>query len=155
MTISIEQLLNSNNSDLKLELIAGSNGLNSPFKKAFDLLHNYLVERIATQINLHGIINVKDLLGAAAVRASKYIAIIVKITEWLSNAYYDRTEIEDKTVELLEVIIPHTALPIRPGRNIPSIVEVAACNHLLKHRDITTRDFQKMLENNLLMVIRQ
>lgn len=79
-----------------------------------------------------GIINIKDLFGVAAIRDRKLIEIVVELHEWDSKAEYDRLGIEEKTYTLLDVHIPYILIPVRPGRNITTIIEVAARNHILK-----------------------
>lgn len=97
-----------------------------------------------------GIINVMDLFGAAAVREQKRIELIVEMVEWETGVEYDRTGIDDITEELLGLPIPKIRLPIRPGRNVASIVEVAARNHLLKAQGHhSARNFQQLLERRL------
>jgi HPr kinase/phosphorylase len=78
-----------------------------------------------------GIINVQDLFGAAAVRERKRIELLVELREW-DQGPFDRTGINPLTEDILGVDVPKVVLPIRPGRNMAAIVEVAARNHLLK-----------------------
>jgi HPr kinase/phosphorylase len=97
-----------------------------------------------------GIINVKDLFGAAAVREKKRLELLVELEEWKSGVEYDRTGIDDATESILGVDIPKILLPIRPGRNLAAIIEVAARNHLLKAQGHhSAREFQRMLERRL------
>lgn len=79
-----------------------------------------------------GIINVLDLFGAAAVRKTKRVELVVEMVEWQPGVEYDRTGVDSITQSFLDTAIPKIRLPIRPGRNVASIVEVAARNHLLK-----------------------
>jgi HPr kinase/phosphorylase len=79
-----------------------------------------------------GIINVQDLFGAAAVRKEKRLELLVDMLEWKNGMEYDRTGVDTEYDSILEFQVPKIRLPIRPGRNIASIVEVAARNHLLK-----------------------
>ncbi len=79
-----------------------------------------------------GIINVMDLFGAASVREKKRIELVVEMVEWETGAEYDRTGIDEQHERLMDIPVPKVRLPIRPGRNVASIVEVAARNHLLK-----------------------
>ena len=97
-----------------------------------------------------GIINVKDLFGAAAVRAKKRLELIVEMVEWENGVEYDRTGIDQVTQTILDIAIPKVRLPIRPGRNVASIVEVAARNHLLKLQGHhAALEFQESLERRL------
>jgi HPr kinase/phosphorylase len=79
-----------------------------------------------------GIINIKDLFGVAAVRDRKKIELIIELAEWDGAREYDRLGVEQDTMKLVGVDVPHAVVPVRPGRNMTTIVEVAARNHLLK-----------------------
>ena len=79
-----------------------------------------------------GIINIKDLFGISAVRETKKIELVVELVEWNAEEEYDRLGVEDLTYTVLEVVIPMLRIPVRPGRNMTSIIEVAARNQLLK-----------------------
>jgi HPr kinase/phosphorylase len=79
-----------------------------------------------------GIINIKDLYGVSSIREKKIIDIMLELKEWDSDQEYDRLGIDDSKTEIIGVEIPHIIIPVRPGRNLGSIVEVAARNFLLK-----------------------
>lgn len=79
-----------------------------------------------------GIINVRDLFGATATTRMKKMELVIRIEEWDSSREYDRLGLEDETIEILGVRLPSLLIPISPGRNLATIVEVAARNHLLK-----------------------
>jgi HPr kinase/phosphorylase len=79
-----------------------------------------------------GIINVKDLFGIAAVRETKKIELVIELREWSADEEYDRLGFDDRTDELLGCAVPALRLPVRPGRNLATLVEVAARNQLLK-----------------------
>lgn len=81
-----------------------------------------------------GILNIKDLFGVASVRDRKKIELIIEFVEWTSSAEYDRLGLDDKLMPLVGVEAPLSVVPVRPGRNMTTIVEVAARNHLLKLR---------------------
>jgi len=79
-----------------------------------------------------GIINIKDLFGIAAVRDHKKIEIAVELVEWDPEVEYDRLGVDERRFTVLDVEIPLLVVPVRPGRNMTTIIEVAARNHLLK-----------------------
>ncbi|MGV3619584.1 MAG: HPr(Ser) kinase/phosphatase [Archangium sp.] len=81
-----------------------------------------------------GILNIKDLFGVASVRDKKKIELIIELVEWAPNAEYDRLGLDEKTMPLVGADTPLSVVPVRPGRNMTTIVEVAARNHLLKLR---------------------
>jgi HPr kinase/phosphorylase len=94
-----------------------------------------------------GIINIKDLFGIAAVRESKVIELVVELHEWDANVEYDRLGFDDAVESLLDVHVPKLKLPVRPGRNIATLIEVAARNALLKAQGIhSARAFRDKLE---------
>lgn len=93
-----------------------------------------------------GIINIRDLFGISAVRDRKLIEIAVELTEWDPNIEYDRLGVDELRYNLLDVNLPLIQIPVRPGRNLSAIIEVAARNHLLKlggHH--SAREFQEKL----------
>ena len=79
-----------------------------------------------------GIINVTHLFGVGAIRDRKQIQLVVMLAEWDSRKNYDRIGLEEQYMELLGVNIPKLEIPVKPGRNIPIIIETAAMNERLK-----------------------
>jgi HPr kinase/phosphorylase len=79
-----------------------------------------------------GIIDIKSVYGVGRVRNSKRIGLVVELEEWTQGSQYDRTGLSEEYVSLLDVQVPRLLIPVRPGRNIAIIVEVAALNHRLK-----------------------
>jgi len=79
-----------------------------------------------------GIINVKDLFGISAVRDTKKIELVVELREWSEHEEYDRLGFDDRFDRILDVSVPAVQLPVRPGRNLATLIEVAARNQLLK-----------------------
>jgi HPr kinase/phosphorylase len=93
-----------------------------------------------------GIINIKDLFGVAAIRDRKKIEIVLELVDWDPHVEYDRLGVEEKKFRILDVEIPVLIVPVRPGRNMTTIVEVAARNHLLKLQGHhSAREFQERL----------
>src|SRR6056297_1243346 len=75
-----------------------------------------------------GIINVTHLFGVGAIRDSKQIQMIVELELWDSNKQYDRIGAEEHTRDILGVKVPDLQVPVKPGRNVPIIIETAAMN---------------------------
>ncbi len=93
-----------------------------------------------------GIINIKDLYGVSSIREKKIIDMQLELVEWDQDQEYDRLGVDDRRVTILGVEIPHLCIPVRPGRNLGSIIEVAARNFLLKGMGYhSARDFQERL----------
>ncbi|HEY0839146.1 MAG TPA: HPr(Ser) kinase/phosphatase [Vulgatibacter sp.] len=100
-----------------------------------------------------GIINIKDLFGIAAVRDRKKIEMVVELVEWDPAMEYDRLGIEVRTHSILEVEIPKITVPVRPGRAMATIIEVAARNQLLKFQGYhSARTFQELLNREIAQV---
>jgi len=114
------------------------------FGEGSDLLHYHM------EIRGLGIINIKHLFGVAAIRERKKIDLAIELVEWDEGKEYDRLGIEDQTFALLGVKIPLLRIPIRPGRNMTSIVEVAARTQLLKEMGYhSALEFQDRLEKRM------
>jgi HPr kinase/phosphorylase len=79
-----------------------------------------------------GIINITHLFGVGAIRDRKQIELVVTLAEWDSKKNYDRIGLEEQHMEFLGVTIPSLEIPVRPGRNIPTIIKTAAMNERLK-----------------------
>jgi HPr kinase/phosphorylase len=81
-----------------------------------------------------GIINIKELFGISATGASQDIDFAVKLDRWKSDAEYDRLGLDHSTIDFMGVSIPLIGMPVAPGRNVATLVEVAARIHLLSQR---------------------
>ncbi|MCF7929429.1 MAG: HPr(Ser) kinase/phosphatase [Spirochaetales bacterium] len=79
-----------------------------------------------------GIINITHLFGVGAIRDQKQIQLMVKLEEWNADKYYDRIGSHEQYTEILGVKVPTLDVPVKPGRNIPIIIETAAMNERLK-----------------------
>jgi HPr kinase/phosphorylase len=79
-----------------------------------------------------GIINVTHLYGVGAIRDKKQIQLVCKLEDWNPDKVYDRLGTEELTMELLGVKVHMLEIPVKPGRNIPIIIETAAMNERLK-----------------------
>jgi HPr kinase/phosphorylase len=89
-----------------------------------------------------GIINIRDLFGATATTRMKKMELVIRIEEWDPSREYDRLGLDDGTFEILGVRLPSLLVPVSPGRNLATIVEVAVRNHLLKQLGVhSAREF--------------
>ena len=110
-----------------------------------DLLRHHL------EVRGLGILNIKDLFGVTAIRERKRIDVVVKLVEWSRDVEYDRMGLEDRYHEILGVNVRELMIPVRPGRDMSSILEVAARNELLKNAGHhAAREFFDHLEGSLL-----
>ena len=78
-----------------------------------------------------GIINIKQLFGVGAIRDKKQIQLVVSLEDWNSNKEYDRLGLEESVYTILGVEVPQLTIPVKPGRNIPILIETAAMNFRL------------------------
>lgn len=114
------------------------------FGEGMDLLHYHM------EIRGLGILNIKHLFGVAAIRERKKIDLVVELVKWDEQKQYDRLGIDEETFGLHGVELPYVRIPVAPGRNISSIVEVAARNQLLKEMGYhSAREFQELLEKRM------
>jgi len=79
-----------------------------------------------------GIINIRSLFGVEAIRERKKIELVVELMEWDTRREYDRLGFEEEKYTILGADLPMLKIPVTPARNLTTIIEVAARNHLLK-----------------------
>ncbi len=79
-----------------------------------------------------GIIDVLNLFGASAVRGSMQIQLCVYLETWEKDRRYDRLGTSDEMVEIADVTVPQIKIPVKTGRNVAIIIEVAAMNFRAK-----------------------
>ncbi|KAF1680628.1 HPr(Ser) kinase/phosphatase [Bacillus mexicanus] len=87
-----------------------------------------------------GIINVMTLFGAGAVRSNKRITIIMNLELWEQGKQYDRLGLEEETMKIIDTEITKLTIPVRPGRNLAVIIEVAAMNFRLKRMGLNAAE---------------
>ncbi|MBQ7871190.1 MAG: HPr(Ser) kinase/phosphatase [Oscillospiraceae bacterium] len=91
-----------------------------------ELIRNYI------EIRGIGVINVAKLFGMASIKAETAINMVVNIVPWSNEQVYDRLGLEEQYIDLLGVKIPAITIPIKPGRNLAIILEIAAMNNRQK-----------------------
>ena len=79
-----------------------------------------------------GIINVKTLFGAGAVKHDAPINLAVRLEKWVEGYDYERLGLDDQKTEIMEIEIDEIIIPVKPGRNLALVLEVAAMNYRLK-----------------------
>jgi len=80
-----------------------------------------------------GIVNISELFGIRSVRLQKEIDIVITFEEWKHGMDEERTGLEHDVYEILGLRLPHIVLPVRPGRDLARLVEVAAMIQALKY----------------------
>lgn len=97
-----------------------------------------------------GILNIRDLYGAAAITDAKRLRMMVELVPWDQVTAEDRVLGEESVTEMLGVSIPRVPIPIRTGRSLAVLVEVATRNQLLKQRGINSGEaFVQSLQNRI------
>ena len=79
-----------------------------------------------------GILNIKALFGIGAIRPRQKIQLVIRLEEWEHGKYYDRLGVDEERYEILGVGVTCQTIPVRPGRNLSNIIEVASMNYRLK-----------------------
>lgn len=79
-----------------------------------------------------GIIDIRQMFGVGSVLMNKAIDISIHLENWKEKKEYDRLGLDEEFTNILDVRIPHLVIPVRPGRNLSIIIEVAARNFSLK-----------------------
>jgi HPr kinase/phosphorylase len=87
-----------------------------------------------------GIINVMTLFGAGAVRSFKRITLVMNLELWDQNKQYDRLGLEEEKMRIIDTDITKLTVPVRPGRNLAVIIEVAAMNFRLKRMGVNAAE---------------
>lgn len=91
-----------------------------------ELIRNYI------EIRGIGVINVAKLFGMAAIKKETTVDLVINIVPWSSEQIYDRLGLEEQYMDMLGVKIPAITIPVKPGRNLAVILEVAAMNNRQK-----------------------
>ena len=93
-----------------------------------------------------GIVDVRRIFGMGAVKNTEKIDMIIMLEPWVEGKMYDRFGLEEQTTEIMGINIPMTVVPVRPGRNLAVILEIAAMNHRQKKMGYdTAKEFNERL----------
>lgn len=97
-----------------------------------------------------GIIDVRRIFGMGAVKQSERIDLVIKLEQWQDGKMYDRLGLDDQTENILGLEIPAITIPVKPGRNLAIILEIAAMNNRQKKMGYNTaEEFNKKLLNQM------
>ncbi|HEY6560489.1 MAG TPA: HPr(Ser) kinase/phosphatase [Polyangiaceae bacterium] len=98
-----------------------------------------------------GILNIKDLFGVTAIRERKRLDLVVRLELYDGEQSYDRIGLDDNYREVIGVPVREVVLPVQPGRDMTSIIEIAARNELLRSAGHNSaRDFVQRIETRLI-----
>ena len=93
-----------------------------------------------------GIVDVRRLFGMGAVKDTERIDLVINLEQWIHGKMYDRLGLEEKTVQILGIDLPSITIPVKPGRNLSIILEIAAMNNRQKKMGYNTaEEFNKKL----------
>ena len=93
-----------------------------------------------------GIVDVRRLFGMGAVKLSEKIDLVINLEPWVQGKMYDRLGLDQETTEILGNHVPSITIPVRPGRNLAIILEIAAMNNRQKKMGYNTaEEFNKRL----------
>ena len=98
-----------------------------------------------------GIVDIRRIFGMGAVKETEKIELVIKLEPWVQGKMYDRMGLETESVEILGINVPAITVPVRPGRNLAVILEIAAMNFRLKMTGYdTAKEFNKKLEEEFM-----
>ncbi len=97
-----------------------------------------------------GIVDVRRLFGMGAVKETEKIDLVINLENWVEGKMYDRLGIDEQKTEILGIEIPSIVIPVRPGRNLAIIIEIAAMNFRQKRMGYNTaQEFNRRLMESM------
>ena len=115
----------------------------SLYGTAPELIQHYM------EIRGVGVVDVQQLFGMGAVQFDTEIDLVVQLEQWKDGKFYDRLGLGEETYEMLGVKLPYMTIPVRPGRNLAGIVEIATMkNRQMKYGINPARDFVTRLDQH-------
>lgn len=145
-------------SEAALELIRRGHRLISDDVVEISKINEHTLIGTAPDITRHfieirgiGIVDIKTLYGVECVKEKQEINLVIQLAEWKKDVEYDRMGLEEEYVEYLGNKVVSHSLPIRPGRNLAVICEVAAVNHRQKKMGYNAaQELYRRVQENLL-----
>jgi len=125
-------------SEVAIELIMRGHRLVADDAVEIRRISNQLIgtapEVIRHYIELRGIgvVDVRQLFGMRAIKVESQLDLVVHLEPWDDTKFYDRLGIESHFIDIMDLQVPIVTIPVRPGRNLASIIEVAVMNN--RHR---------------------
>ena len=103
-----------------------------------------------------GIVNVARIFGVGAVKVSESLDLVVQLEKWVDGKFYDRLGLGEEMYSILGVKLPYMIIPVRPGRNLAGIVEIATMkNRQMKFGYNPARDFVDRVDRQIDALTRQ
>lgn len=123
---------------------------NSLYGTAPEIIRHYV------EIRGVGIIDVQKLFGMGAVQFETEIDMVVQLEQWVDGKFYDRLGLGEDTYTMLGVSLPYLTIPVRPGRNLAGIVEIATMkNRQMAYGDNSAGDFVTQFDRKVDEMARQ
>ena len=106
------------------------------------------VTRAHMEVRGLGVINVAAIFGIGSIRSEKRLDLVVTLKDWQEMEEVDRIGLEQEVYRILNITVPHLTIPVRPGRDMARLVEVAALDQKLKsHGQHGSAEFNQRLLN--------
>ena len=106
------------------------------------------VTRSHMEVRGLGVINVAAIFGIGSIRSEKRLDLVVTLKDWQDMEEVDRVGLEQEVYRILNITVPHITIPVRPGRDMARLVEVAALDQKLKsHGQHGSLEFNQRLLN--------
>lgn len=97
-----------------------------------------------------GIVDVRRLFGMGAVKETEKVDMIINLEQWVQGKMYDRLGLENEFTDIMGIKIPTTTIPVKPGRNLAVVLEIAAMNNRQKKMGYNTaEEFNKKLLDSM------
>ena len=97
-----------------------------------------------------GIVDVRRLFGMGAVKVSEKVELVIQLETWVQGKMYDRLGLESEYTDIMGIQIPSMTIPVRPGRNLAIIIEIAAMNNRQKRMGYNTaEEFNRKLMGDM------
>ena len=123
---------------------------NSLFGTAPEIIRHYI------EIRGVGVIDVQLLFGMGAVQFDTEIDLVIQLEQWVDGKFYDRLGLGEEKYEMLGVELPIVTIPVRPGRNLAGIVEIATMkNRQMKYGYNAARDFVTQFDSKMDAMIKE
>lgn len=117
---------------------------NNLFGTAPEIIRHYI------EIRGVGVIDVQQLFGMGAVQFDTEIDLVIQLEQWIDGKFYDRLGLGEEKYEILGVELPIVTIPVRPGRNLAGIVEIATMkNRQMKYGYNAARDFVTQFDSKV------
>lgn len=93
-----------------------------------------------------GIVDVRRLFGMGAIKTTERIDLVINLENWIQGKMYDRLGLDEQKTNILGIDVPSITIPVKPGRNLAIILEIAAMNNRQKKMGYNTaEEFNKRL----------